>query len=150
MSSLAVLRGVDAVTVPVPDLDQGLQVSRDQLGHELVWRNDAEGQVGLRLPESQAELVLSTNLEYAVNWLVTSVSEAVETIVEAGGKVILKPTQIPVGRILRFDGRAGRPLPTASSAGGHIRRGGVVAAIAGTTWRAPCGSMGSWSRGSPM
>jgi len=53
------------------------------LGHELVWRNDAEDQVGLRLPESQAELVLSTNLEYAVNWLVTSVSEAVETIVEA-------------------------------------------------------------------
>jgi catechol 2,3-dioxygenase-like lactoylglutathione lyase family enzyme len=151
MSSLAVLRGVDAVTVPVPDLDQGLQFYRDQLGHELVWRNDAVGQVGLRLPESQAELVLSTNLEYAVNWLATSVSEAVETIAEPGGKVILKPTQIKVGRILRFDGRAGRrPLPTASSAGGHIRRGGVVAAIAGTTWRATCGSMGSWSRGSPM
>jgi predicted enzyme related to lactoylglutathione lyase len=69
------------------------------LGLELVWRNDAEGQVGLRLPESQAELVLSTNLEYAVNWLVTSVPEAVETIVEAGGKVIHEPTQIPVGRL---------------------------------------------------
>lgn len=64
-----------------------------------MWRNDAEGQVGLRLPESQAELVLSTNLEYAVNWLVTSVSEAVATIVEAGGRVILEPTQIPVGRL---------------------------------------------------
>ncbi len=76
--------------------DGGLQFYRDQLGHELVWRNDAVGQVGLRLPESQAELVLSTNLEYAVNWLVTSVSEAVETVVEAGGKVILEPTQIPV------------------------------------------------------
>ena len=99
MSSLAVLRGVDAVTVPVPDLDQGLQFYRDQLGHELVWRNDAEGQAGLRLPESQAELVLSTNLEYAVNWLVTSVSEAVERILEAGGKLILEPTQIPVGRL---------------------------------------------------
>jgi predicted enzyme related to lactoylglutathione lyase len=60
---------------------------------------DAEGQAGLRLPESQAELVLSTNLEYAVNWLVTSVSEAVETIVEAGGTVILGPTQIRVGRL---------------------------------------------------
>jgi hypothetical protein len=36
-----------------------------------VWRNDDVGQVGLRLPESQAELVLSTNLLYAVNWLVT-------------------------------------------------------------------------------
>jgi predicted enzyme related to lactoylglutathione lyase len=80
-------------------LTGGLQFYRDQLGHELVWRNDAVGQVGLRLPESQAELVLSTNLEYAVNWLVTSVPEAVETIIEAGGKVILKPTQIPVGRL---------------------------------------------------
>jgi hypothetical protein len=83
--------GVDAVTVPVPDLDQGLQFYRDQLGHELVWRNDAEGRVGLRLPESQAELVLSTNLEYAVNWLVASVLEAVEMIIEAGGKLILEP-----------------------------------------------------------
>jgi catechol 2,3-dioxygenase-like lactoylglutathione lyase family enzyme len=78
MTSLAVLHGVDAVTVPVPDLDEGLEFYRDQLGHELVWRNDAVGQVGLRLPESQAELVLSTNLEYAMNWLVRSVSEAVD------------------------------------------------------------------------
>jgi len=99
VSRPAVLRGVDAVTVPIPDLDQGLQFYRDQLGHELVWRNDAEGQVGLRLPESQAELVLSTNLEYAVNWLVTSVPAPLETIVEAGGKVILKLTQIPVDRL---------------------------------------------------
>jgi predicted enzyme related to lactoylglutathione lyase len=30
---------------------------------------------------------------------VTSVPEAVETIVEAGGNVILEPTQIPVGRL---------------------------------------------------
>ena len=99
MSSQTVLRGVDAVTVPVPDLDQGLHFYRDRLGQELVWRNDAEGQVGLRLPESQAELVLSTNLEYAVNWLVTSVSEAVEVILEAGGQVILESTPIPVGRV---------------------------------------------------
>jgi predicted enzyme related to lactoylglutathione lyase len=31
--------------------------------------------------------------------LVRSVSEAVETIVEAGGEVILEPAQIPVGRL---------------------------------------------------
>ena len=99
MTRPAVLRGVDAVTVPVPDLDQGLQFYRNQLGHELVWRNDAAGQVGLRLPESQTELVLSTNLEYAVNWLVTSVPEAVEIILETGGKVVLEPTQIPVGQL---------------------------------------------------
>src|SRR4029450_2132955 len=110
MSSRAVLRGVDAVTVPVPDLDQGLQFYRDQLGHELVWRNDAAGQVGLRLPESQAELVLCTNLEYAVNWLVTSVSEAVEIIHEAGGEVILEPTQIPRGRLAAVNDPFGNAL----------------------------------------
>ena len=116
MSRRAVLRGVDAVTVPVPHLDQRLHFFpdhhffRDQLGHELVWRNDAEGQVGLRLPESHAELVLSTHLEYAVNWLVTSVSEAVERILEAGGKLILEPTQIPVGRLAVVDDPFGNAL----------------------------------------
>ena len=34
-----------------------------------------------------------------MNWLVTSVSDAVERILEAGGKLILEPTQIPVGRL---------------------------------------------------
>ena len=119
MGSLAVLRGVDAVTVPVPDLDQGLQFYRDQLGHEPVWRNDAVGQVGLRLPESQAELVLSTNLDYAVNWLVTSVPEAVETIVAAGGKVIRKPTQIPVGRLAEVSDPFGNTLVLLDLSAGH-------------------------------
>lgn len=99
MSGWAVLRTVDAVTIPVPDLDQGLQFYRDKLGHELVWRNDAVGQVGLRLPDSKTELVLSTDLDYAVNWLVPSVADAVGTVVEAGGEVVQEPTEIPVGRL---------------------------------------------------
>ena len=33
MSNPAVLRMVDAVTVPVPDIDQGLEFYRDHLGH---------------------------------------------------------------------------------------------------------------------
>ena len=47
-----VLRMVDAVTVPVPDLDRGLQFYRDDLGHALLWRDDERGQAGLRLPDS--------------------------------------------------------------------------------------------------
>jgi catechol 2,3-dioxygenase-like lactoylglutathione lyase family enzyme len=54
MSNPAVLRMVDAVTVPVPDIDQGLEFYRDHLGHELLWRNDEVGQAGLRLPENRA------------------------------------------------------------------------------------------------
>jgi catechol 2,3-dioxygenase-like lactoylglutathione lyase family enzyme len=40
---------VDAVTVPVPDLDAGLRFYRDSLGHQLRWRHDATGQAGLGL-----------------------------------------------------------------------------------------------------
>jgi predicted enzyme related to lactoylglutathione lyase len=94
-----VLRQLDAVTVPVPDLDQGLAFYRDQLGHQLLWRNDALGQAGLRLPDSNTELVLSTALDYAPNWLVTSVENAVDSLVAAGGRVVSPPTPIPVGRV---------------------------------------------------
>ena len=48
MSPSSVLRMVDAVTVSVPDLDQGLAFYRDRLGHDLIWRNDDVGQAGLR------------------------------------------------------------------------------------------------------
>jgi predicted enzyme related to lactoylglutathione lyase len=36
---------VDAVTVPVPDLDAGMAFYCGVLGHELIWRNEAVGQV---------------------------------------------------------------------------------------------------------
>jgi predicted enzyme related to lactoylglutathione lyase len=94
-----VLRMVDAVTVLVPDLDQGLEFYRDRLGHDLLWRNDELGQAGLRLPDSKTELVLSTNLQYAPNWLVTSVQDAVADVVAAGGTVLVEPHEIPVGRL---------------------------------------------------
>lgn len=99
MSRPPLLRAVDAVTVPVPDLDQGLQFYRDRLGHELLWRNDAIGQAGLRLPDSGTELVLSTNLRYAPNWLVASVGEAVEAIVAAGGRILAPLGATPVGQL---------------------------------------------------
>ena len=99
MSNAPILRSIDAVTVPVPDLDQGLAYYRDQLGHEVIWRNDDLGQVGLRLPESAAELVLTTRQNYEPNWLVSSVSQAVAAMVSGGGRVIVEERQIPVGRL---------------------------------------------------
>jgi predicted enzyme related to lactoylglutathione lyase len=99
MGADAVLRAVDAVTVPVPDLDQGLACYRDALGHELIWRNDEIGQAGLRLPDGQTEIVLSTSLTYAPNWLVASVPDAVARILAAGGAVVVGPHAIAVGRL---------------------------------------------------
>jgi predicted enzyme related to lactoylglutathione lyase len=93
------LRKVDAVTVPVPDLDSGLQFYQDALGHELSWRNDEIGQAGLRLPGSDTEIVLSTRQEYEPNWLVESADAAAEAICAAGGRLVAGPFEIPVGRL---------------------------------------------------
>ncbi|MEV5967918.1 VOC family protein [Kribbella sp. NPDC051952] len=92
------LRAVDAVTVRVPDLDGGLAFYRDALGHELIWRNDEIGQAGLRLPASDTEIVLATDLEYAPSWLVDSADAAAEQIVDRGGRLVSAPFDIPVGR----------------------------------------------------
>jgi catechol 2,3-dioxygenase-like lactoylglutathione lyase family enzyme len=90
---------VDAVTLPVPDVDHGLSFYRDHLGHELIWRNDELGQAGLRLPDSTTEIVLSETLPYAPNWLVTSVPEAIDDFVSAGGTVLVEPHPILIGRL---------------------------------------------------
>lgn len=96
---MAVLRKVDAVTVKVPSLDAGLAFYRDGLGHQLRWRNDAIGQAALALPETDTELVLTTEHGYEPNWLVDSVEEAVDRLVAGGGTVAVEPFDIPVGRV---------------------------------------------------
>jgi len=99
MGSSPLLRLVDAVTIPVPDLDEGLRFYRDQLGHQLLWRNNDIGQAGLLLPDSATEIVLSTDVGYAPTWLVASLDEALDDITAAGGRVVDQPRTIPVGRL---------------------------------------------------
>jgi catechol 2,3-dioxygenase-like lactoylglutathione lyase family enzyme len=92
------LRKVDAVTIPVPDLDDGLRFYRDQLGHRLLWRNDELGQAGLGLPDSDTEIVLASRMDYAPCWLVSSAAHAAAAFRAAGGRVVTGPFDIPVGR----------------------------------------------------
>lgn len=94
-----VLRAVDCVTVPVPDLDTGLACYEGALGHPLLWRNDDLGQAAVGLPDDDTELVLTTRPEYAPGWLVDSADQAAEAIRQAGGRVVAAPREIPVGRL---------------------------------------------------
>jgi catechol 2,3-dioxygenase-like lactoylglutathione lyase family enzyme len=55
----ALFRKVDCHSIPVADLDAALAFYRDKLGHELIWRDDSAA--ALRLPDSDAELVLHTD-----------------------------------------------------------------------------------------
>lgn len=98
MRTSALLHSVDAVTIPVPDLDTGLAFYQHSLGHQLLWRNDEVGQAGLGLAGSDTEIVLSTRQRYEPDWLVADLDEAIATIRTAGGTVLHGPFDIPVGR----------------------------------------------------
>lgn len=94
------LRAVDSVQLPVPDLDVALRFYRDGLGQELVWRTATAAAV--RLPGSEAELVLQVERpEPEVDLLVASVDDAVRAVVRAGGSVVAGPFDLTVGRAAR-------------------------------------------------
>jgi lactoylglutathione lyase len=91
------MRKVDCVRLYVPDLDAGLAYYRDQLGHELIWRT--ERAVGLRLPDTDAEIVLHTERQGPeTDLLVDSADAAAVRIEEAGGRIVAGPFDIQIGR----------------------------------------------------
>ena len=90
-------RKIDCLQVPVPDLDAGLAFYRDGLGHDLLWRTPT--QAGLRLPDTDAELVLQTERPAPeVDLLVATVEAAVAQLIEAGGRIVVPPFDIRIGR----------------------------------------------------
>jgi catechol 2,3-dioxygenase-like lactoylglutathione lyase family enzyme len=94
--SRELIRKVDCVSLPVADLDAALAFYRDELGHALIWRSDTAA--GLRLPDTDAELVVHTEPRPpAAELLVESVPRAVERFVAAGGTVHAGPFPIPIG-----------------------------------------------------
>ena len=101
------LRQVDCVQIPVPDLDAGLRFYRDGLGLELKWRHAT--QAGLRLGDT--ELVLQTERPgLETDFLVDSAEEAVRRVEAAGGTVLSGPDNIPVGRVAVVSDPFGNPL----------------------------------------
>jgi predicted enzyme related to lactoylglutathione lyase len=107
---MPLLRAIDAITVPVPSLDAGIAFYAEELGHRLLWRNDALGQAGLALPDSAAEIVLATGIRYEPNWLVADVDAAVGRFRAAGGAVLAAPSDTPVGRLAVVQDPFGNPL----------------------------------------
>ena len=106
---MALLRKVDCIRLYVPDLEAGLAFYRDRLGHALIWRSDTAA--GLRLPESDAELVLQTEEQrQEVDLLVDSADEAAMWVKQAGGKVVVPPFDIQIGRCVVLEDPWGNPL----------------------------------------
>jgi catechol 2,3-dioxygenase-like lactoylglutathione lyase family enzyme len=110
MTTSPVLRSVDAITIPVPRLDDGLAFYRDRLGHRLLWRNDTVGQAGLALPDCSVEVVLATRQQMEANWLVDSLDTAIRDLLASGARVASEPSTIPVGRVAVVIDPFGNPL----------------------------------------
>ena len=88
---------IDCVRLYVSDLDEGLAFYQDKLGHELIWRT--REQVGLRIPGSEAELVLHTEPQPPeIDFTVDVADEAAARFEEAGGTIVVPPFDIQIGR----------------------------------------------------
>jgi predicted enzyme related to lactoylglutathione lyase len=117
---MALIRKVDCIRLYVPELEAGLEFYRDRLGHELIWRTETAA--GLRLPESDAELVLQTeDQRQEVDLLVDSADEAARQVEAAGGKVIVPPFDIQIGRCVVSEDPWGNPLVLLDTSKGLLK-----------------------------
>ncbi|MCL2774755.1 MAG: VOC family protein [Oscillospiraceae bacterium] len=88
---------VDCIELYVSDLDDGIKYYCGSLGLKFLWR--AETSVGLGMENGVTEIVLQTDRKKMnVDFKVDSVAGSVKSIVEAGGKIIDGPFDIPIGK----------------------------------------------------
>jgi lactoylglutathione lyase len=100
---------LDFIRLPVPDLEAGLGFYRDKLGHGLIWRSETSA--GLRLPGTDCELVLQTEVpEAEPDWKVESADAAADAFVAAGGSMVTPPFDIAIGRCAVVRDPFGNPL----------------------------------------
>lgn len=115
-----VFRKLDCYSVPVEDLDAGIEFYR-RVGHTLLWR-DGNHSAGLSLPDSDAELVLHTdNRPFETCLLVDSVPEAIGRILAGGGTLVFGPIEIRVGRYALLHDPWHNPLPILDFSNGKLR-----------------------------
>lgn len=103
-------RKIDCYSLPVDDLDAAIAFY-GKLGHSLLWRVGNHS-AGLRLPDSDDELVLHTDQRpFETCILVKSVPQAIERITATGGKLVFGPIEIQVGQYAILHDPWNNPLP---------------------------------------
>ena len=96
MTKHPLFRKIDCLALRVTDLGSAIEFY-GSLGHEVLWRTETDA--GLRLPDSEAELVLQTQRPAPeTDITVEEVPAAVDRFVAAGGRVVVEPFDIAIGR----------------------------------------------------
>jgi predicted enzyme related to lactoylglutathione lyase len=128
---MSLIRKVDCVRLHVPDLEAGLAFYRDRLGHPLIWRTARAA--GLRLPETDTELVIQTEEQrQEIDFLVDSANAAAGLIEQSGGKAIVPPFDIQIGRCVVVEDPRGNPLVLLDASKGFLEtdaNGNVIGII---------------------
>ena len=85
--------------IRVPDMDQALTFYRDKLRLKLLWKKGTD-EAGLKMADSDTEIVLvKEELEQPeIDLTVDSVENSIEIFEEAGGKVLVSPFEIAIGK----------------------------------------------------
>ncbi len=114
---IPVLKKVNAVLVKVPNIQEGLDFYREQLGMQTLWKK--EDIAAVRLGDSQ--LVISTTFEPETNIMVESVEHAIKVFENAGGKVVEPIEDIPVGKLVVVEDAFGNRLTLLDFSKGHYK-----------------------------
>jgi predicted enzyme related to lactoylglutathione lyase len=109
---------VDCLMLKVDDLDLAIRFYSEALGHALLWRTPEAA--GLRMPETEAELVLHINLGPEVDLVVASVDEALKRFNGAGGETITGPFDIQIGRCAVVRDPFGNTIVMLDQTKGHL------------------------------
>ncbi len=115
---LPLFRKIDCIRLPVDNLDEAIAYYR-RLGHEVIWRRPT--QAGLRLPDTDAELVVQTeNPDPEIDLLVGDADAAAGVFSNAGGRVVLQPFDIEIGRCVVVEDPWGNRLVLLDSRSGPL------------------------------
>jgi lactoylglutathione lyase len=118
MSNGPLFRKIDCLALHVTDLDASLAFY-NSLGHEVIWRTPTAA--GLRLPDSNGELVLQTERPGPeIDLTVEEVGLAIERFIVAGGRVIVEPFDIPIGRCAVVEDPWENQLVLLDNSKGHL------------------------------
>jgi lactoylglutathione lyase len=94
------LRKIDCVMIYVDDLEAATSYYVHVFGLRPLWRDDES--VGLRFPETDAEIVLHTKPDLPskveVHYLVDNVIAAVHILKEQGCSILVDPFDITIGK----------------------------------------------------
>jgi len=117
--SVLLFQMVDAVQFYVPDIEAGVRYYGDLLGHEIIRKT--ESAVGLRMSDSEAEIVIQNERDYqGIDLSVESADAAARRIEDAGGKIIVPPFDIQIGRAVVVEDPWGNHMVLLDSRKGHL------------------------------